>query len=314
MKLFLSHASDDGPLVREFRRKLPGHFGTWHAESNLVWGADLKDALHEAIRDEVAFFIVFVDRQALKSEWVEKELAWAREREAKEGGLFILPILVADQGDEIPDDFKGRLGLHLWQQDEASVDKLVADVERHLTRALIARVDSQIRQARGALERAGPERNEARAAISKLRELMRRDDFLPKLVIGIARSGLEVAAHLSEELGNDSVAPVITLWPKGKVDIPNNRFANPFNSIGSAVAEVTQNAEPPVPIAIVDDIGMTGGSLNAAKAYVSDVCGSDVVVRSAAMFGYRDDSAVYPDYLAFEVDAPAVNYRGEVER
>ena len=81
MRIFLSHRSRDKALVREFRSQLPSFLETWLDEESLSWGDSFPTELKLSIQSGVDFLIIFLDNDALSSEWVKQELEWAIERE-----------------------------------------------------------------------------------------------------------------------------------------------------------------------------------------------------------------------------------------
>ena len=96
MKVFLSHRSTREKQVREFKSRLPQFIQTWFAEDALTWGDDFEKSLQSAIQSDVDFLIIFLDADALESEWVQKELDWALAREEELSRTFVLPIVFPD--------------------------------------------------------------------------------------------------------------------------------------------------------------------------------------------------------------------------
>lgn len=81
MKTFLSHSSRDKALVREIRSHLPKHIDPWLDEERLLIGSDLRLSIQQAIQEDADFVVIFLGREAIRSEWVQTELRWALERE-----------------------------------------------------------------------------------------------------------------------------------------------------------------------------------------------------------------------------------------
>jgi DeoR/GlpR family transcriptional regulator of sugar metabolism len=94
MRLFLSHSSRQKPLVRELLHYLPDFMLPWLDEKQLLVGDAVTTSLKTAIQADSDLVILFVDRDAARSEWVSKELSWALEREKVLGRPFILPIVL----------------------------------------------------------------------------------------------------------------------------------------------------------------------------------------------------------------------------
>ncbi|MGF1643884.1 MAG: toll/interleukin-1 receptor domain-containing protein [Thiotrichales bacterium] len=96
MKVFLSHASETKGLVKQFRAHLPSHIQVWLDEDELDLGVRFPHVIERAIREESDFVIVFLGEDALRSEWVEREMNWALEREQALRRGFLLPVLLED--------------------------------------------------------------------------------------------------------------------------------------------------------------------------------------------------------------------------
>ena len=125
MRIFLSHRSRDKALVREFKDQLPRFLDTWLDEESLSWGESFPAKLKSTIQSGVDFLIVFLDRDALSSEWVKQELEWALEREKELKRTFVLPILLEDiPADDLPYGWPDRLQLRLSDFSRASVESL----------------------------------------------------------------------------------------------------------------------------------------------------------------------------------------------
>lgn len=101
MNLFYSHASRQKPLVREISKALGSRFGAWVDEEAIKLGDGLAVRISESIENEVDIFVLVLCRDAAKSDWVKKEVAWARERSAATGDNFIFVIAV---DEEVLDD------------------------------------------------------------------------------------------------------------------------------------------------------------------------------------------------------------------
>lgn len=101
MRVFLSHSSRIKPLVREVRAHLPEHVNTWIDEKDLIAGDMLERRIRNAIQSDCDFLVVFLDDNVIKSDWVARELEWAREEERRLGRPFIIPVLIdeAELGD-----------------------------------------------------------------------------------------------------------------------------------------------------------------------------------------------------------------------
>ena len=125
MRIFLSHRSQNKPLVREFKDQLPRFLDSWLDEERLSWGDTFPVQLQSSIQSAVDFVIIFLDKVSLDSKWVKQELEWALAREKKLGRIFVLPILLEDiPSSDLPKELSERLQLRLSDFSKASVESL----------------------------------------------------------------------------------------------------------------------------------------------------------------------------------------------
>lgn len=92
MRVFISHAWEDKPVALELSR-LPHFVQAWVDVRELLGGQDLDPTIIEAIEDSHVF-VTLVSRVSMTKPYVNKELAWALEREAKKDRVFILPVMI----------------------------------------------------------------------------------------------------------------------------------------------------------------------------------------------------------------------------
>lgn len=92
MRVFISHAWEDKPVALELSR-LPHFVQAWVDVRELLGGQDLDPTIIEAIEDSHVF-LTLVSRVSMTKPYVNKELAWALEREAKKDRVFILPVMI----------------------------------------------------------------------------------------------------------------------------------------------------------------------------------------------------------------------------
>lgn len=96
LKIFLSYASQDKPLVRELSRRLVGEgwIDTWQDEKSLLPGQDWRIKIEEAVEDADVVIIVLSQNSVTKEGHVQKELRYAREiaLEKPEDAIFLIPL------------------------------------------------------------------------------------------------------------------------------------------------------------------------------------------------------------------------------
>src|SRR5436190_11129189 len=94
--IFISHASKDDPFVTELRLALESQKLTvWVDSRELVAGNKLAPEISEAI-EQARQFIVVLSPNALKSDWVRKEIQKALEVEQarKDEGYRVIPLML----------------------------------------------------------------------------------------------------------------------------------------------------------------------------------------------------------------------------
>ncbi len=101
MKIFLSHASENKDIVRQFKSHMPDHVQVWLDEKELTVGSWLSASIEDAITKECDFFVVFLGRDAQQSDWVKREIELALQREKDIDRTFLLPILLEEMDGNV---------------------------------------------------------------------------------------------------------------------------------------------------------------------------------------------------------------------
>lgn len=152
MKIFLSHSNRDKALVREIKSNLPSYIKTWIDEEDLLVGMDLIVSIQKAIQEQADYVVIFLGREAVKSDWVKKELNWALRREKEIKRNFVLPVLLEDVWNEVePAEFKNRLYLKCFDQSEKSIkaftenlkDQIFAWLNQNLDKENVAKLKKE---------------------------------------------------------------------------------------------------------------------------------------------------------------------------
>jgi hypothetical protein len=138
MKIFLSHSSRDQALVREVKELLPSFLNSWLDEDSLCWGDSFPAQLKSTIQSGIDFLLIFLNRDALNSNWVMQELEWAMQRERELKRTFVLPILLeAVAAENLPAGFSERLFLRLSDQYRPSVQDLANRITMKLFQLVV---------------------------------------------------------------------------------------------------------------------------------------------------------------------------------
>lgn len=141
MEIFISHASENKPLIRKFRSHLPNHIKIWIDQDALDLGVRIPAKLETAIKEEVKFFILFFDKHAIDSSWVAQEIDWALDREDQLSGPFILPILL--QSECLSDYQSSRLSDKLYLECYDHSDEGIENSSKKLADSLFALISRQ---------------------------------------------------------------------------------------------------------------------------------------------------------------------------
>jgi len=129
MRVFLSHATESKPLVRAIAAHFPPHVDVWLDANELSTGAPLPENIERAIDHECDYVIVFVEANAISSDWVRREVGLALRRERDLKRPFLLPVLLEPLAEQLPQ--LGELGERIhFDATNTSPDGLQAAGER----------------------------------------------------------------------------------------------------------------------------------------------------------------------------------------
>jgi len=94
--IFLCHSSKDKFFVRELASQLASAgVKVWLDEAEIRIGDSLTDRIGKAV-SESDFFGIILSRHSVTSEWVQRELRIALDRELKSEKVVVIPILLED--------------------------------------------------------------------------------------------------------------------------------------------------------------------------------------------------------------------------
>jgi hypothetical protein len=105
--VFLSHSSKDKFFVRELADRLrKAGIEVWLDEAEIHIGESLTEKIGAAI-DQTDYFAVVLSTNSVNSEWVQRELQIALQKEFRERNVKVLPILL--ESVEIPAFLRDKL-------------------------------------------------------------------------------------------------------------------------------------------------------------------------------------------------------------
>ena len=100
LKVFLCHASQDKPAVRELYKRLAAEkwIDPWLDEENLLPGQDFDLEIYKAARDSDSIIICLSKVSVAKEGYVNKEIRRALDAadEKPEGAIYIIPLRLDD--------------------------------------------------------------------------------------------------------------------------------------------------------------------------------------------------------------------------
>jgi hypothetical protein len=104
LRVFLCHASDDKPRVRELYGQLrQAGFDPWLDEEDLILGQSWEDEIMKAVRKSDAVVVFLSVQSTTKAGFVQRELRYALDvaEQQPEGAIFLIPVKLEEC--EIPE-------------------------------------------------------------------------------------------------------------------------------------------------------------------------------------------------------------------
>jgi hypothetical protein len=104
LEFFACHARRDTPTVKQFMAYVTEHVPgatQWLDEDRLKTGDVLETAIRTAIGRNDQLFVAFISDRSVESSWVQRELSWAIEEEARQGRNLVLPVILDDRDPEV---------------------------------------------------------------------------------------------------------------------------------------------------------------------------------------------------------------------
>ncbi len=124
--IFLSHTSEDKPFVRRLKESLENHGVTkvWLDEAEIQIGDSLIKKIDEGLR-MTKYIGVILSPRSIKSNWVEKELEIAMNREIGTGEVVVLPLVMEEC--DLPTFLQGKLYADFYSPEkyDESLQKLL---------------------------------------------------------------------------------------------------------------------------------------------------------------------------------------------
>jgi type I restriction enzyme M protein len=126
--IFLSHNSQDKPFVRKLAKKLENYgVRVWVDEAEIKIGESLTQKIGQAI-EETDYVAVVLSSNSIRSEWVQKELQIAINKEIEKRRVVVLPLLL--EPVTVPAFLRDKLYADFTRPEnyELSISKLLKDI------------------------------------------------------------------------------------------------------------------------------------------------------------------------------------------
>ncbi len=127
IKVFLCHASEDKPIVRQLQGKLLQRgFSVWLDEKNLLPGQDWKQEISKSVRNSDIVVICLSKKSIDKAGFVQKEIKYALDvaDEKPESQIFLIPARLEECS--VPERLREKHWVDLFA--ENGFDRLVAAI------------------------------------------------------------------------------------------------------------------------------------------------------------------------------------------
>jgi len=130
IKVFLCHATEDKPKVRELYRRLTADGAeVWLDEVSLLPGQDWRIEIPNAVRAADAVIVCLTSHAADKEGYIQKEIRFALDaaEEKPDGTIYIIPANLEDC--RVPSRLAQWQWVNLFDADERGYDRLLASLK-----------------------------------------------------------------------------------------------------------------------------------------------------------------------------------------
>jgi hypothetical protein len=91
-------------------------------ENKIRAGEYLEKSIRRAITIETDFVVIFIGPEAVRSDWVKRELKWALAREREISRIFVIPVLLEKESwNQLPIEFQNRRYLQCTDFTESGI-------------------------------------------------------------------------------------------------------------------------------------------------------------------------------------------------
>jgi len=133
VKIFISHSSRDKQTIINIIEKLPKSIKGWIDQDQIIAGENIPEKVKSGINDS-DLFLLFLSPEAIKSDWVKKEIELALEKEKEQPFKmqFLIPIKMTAVDEEeygrLFPDAKDRKFLKLTGYEDKDISNLAAEL------------------------------------------------------------------------------------------------------------------------------------------------------------------------------------------
>ncbi len=202
LQVFLCHASQDKPVVRELAQRLfaEGWIDPWLDEKKLLPGQDWRLKIEEAVETSDVVIICLSCNSVTKEGYVQKELRYAREiaLEKPEGTIFLVPLRLDDC--EVPRELRFYQWVDYFGEKKEGAYRALLESLKVRNKQRLRIEERETTQQRG-IEAPKPE--------VQRREIPRKSNKATSIIL-LGFAGIIVAALLSSPLIEKWFFPTLT--------------------------------------------------------------------------------------------------------
>jgi formylglycine-generating enzyme required for sulfatase activity len=241
LKVFLCHASQDKPKVRELyqRLKAEGWIDPWLDVAKILPGQHWTSVIRQSLADADAIIILISCSSTSKEGFIQREMnyAWDLSLEKPRSVIFLIPLRLEEC--DVPYDLRERQWAdYFGERQEDTYAALLQSLK--LRHAQVLRLDAEERARKEAAERARQEREEQERKVAREKNRIEAEERARRDAEEKARKEKEVLdVKATEEL-------------KRKRDEGNARLAKEARERKAAEEQARKAAEKPRPVTVVE--------------------------------------------------------------
>lgn len=133
MHIFFGYSNSDNAPFRNLKAHLPPWITMWMGDEPLLLGSNVELSLQNVIDANVDYVILFLGIDDLKSDWLNRDIDWARGREEELHRTFLLLVLLGDVPNEFEDlKLPGVTTLTHVDQSKEGIETIATSIVNHV--------------------------------------------------------------------------------------------------------------------------------------------------------------------------------------